>query len=367
MMLRRPDRPRLHRVTTRDGWKIALHHYAQRPPGDAIDTVILCHGLSSNRFDLDAPGERSIARFLHEHGWDVWVLELRGAGRSSRPRPWNRHRFDWNFDDYLYHDVPAAIRYVRRVTGRDRVHWVGHSMGGMLGYAFLATQGNDWAASMVTIGSPSMRAVHQPLLDAIVPMRGLLKYIGRIPQGRLGSALSPLLARTLRWTGHLIVNPDNLAPSEASRLMRCALEDIPASLVKQLADWYAGSNMVNHYGFVSYSESLRQITAPLYVIAGTADQLTPAGDLRGVYESVGSTDKRYSAFGRDSGCRHDYGHIDLVLGDHAREEVWPHVLGWLNEHAQAHPGAATTASTRAGSSDGPAHPRVVRRRREVSA
>jgi pimeloyl-ACP methyl ester carboxylesterase len=325
---------RLYRIRTRDGWKIALHNYSQDPPDRAVDTVVLCHGLGSNRYNLDGPGNLSLARFLHAHGWDVWLLELRGAGRSSKPRPWNKLHYNWNVDDYIFHDVPAALRFIRDHAGRAKVHWVGHSMGGMLAYAFLITHGNQWARSVVTLASPSMKSVRSPLLDKIVPLRGLLKIFRRIPEGSAARILSPILARLAPRLGRLVINPDNMDRASISKLLRLAVDDIPTSLILQLASWYEESAMGKHYGFISYSEGLKQISAPLYVIAGAADQLTPPRDMAAAYQAVGSQDKQYDVFGRSTGCLHDYGHVDLVLGKYAHREIFPRILDWLNAHAQ---------------------------------
>ena len=325
--------PEMHHVDTRDGWKIALHNYAHRPATKARDTIILCHGLSVNRHNVDGPGELSFAKYLHGHGWDVWILELRGAGRSSKPRPWNRLKYNWNLDDYIFHDVPAAIRFVQDQTGRDQVHWMGHSLGGMLAYAFLCTQGNEWAKSVVTVGSPSMRAVRNPFLDQFAPLKRLVTLLPRTPHAALAPVAAPLVALSAPWTARLVLNPENMRRKDISRLVGLAIENIPTTLIKQLWDWYDNAAMPNHYGFLSYTEKLERITTPLYVIAGTDDRLTPPEDCRIVYEQASSEDKKFDSFGKDMGCRHDYGHIDLVLGRYAREEVWPHILAWLNARA----------------------------------
>ena len=328
-----PKRSRLFRVTTRDGWKIALHNYFHRPASAARDTILLCHGLSVNRYNLDGPGDLSLAKYLHSHGWDVWLVELRGAGCSSKPRPWNKLRYDWNLDDYIFHDVPAAIRFVREKTGRDQIHWLGHSLGGMLAYAFLCTHGNEWAKSVVTIGSPSMRAVRNPVLDKMAPLKPLMNLLRRTPHASQEPLLAPAVAHSAPWTARLVLNPENMRKSDITKMLRVAIEDIPTSLIQQLWDWYDESSMVKHYGFLSYSESLSRITAPLYVIAGSDDRLTPAEDCRTVYDLASSEDKKIDVFGRETGCRHDYGHIDLVIGRYARQEVWPHILNWLDTRA----------------------------------
>ena len=328
-----PNLPTKHLVDTRDGWKIALHNYAQHAPNTARDTILLCHGLSVNRHNVDGPGELSFAKYLHQHGWDVWILELRGAGCSSKPKPWNNLRYNWNLDDYILHDVPAAIRFVRERTGRSQIHWMGHSLGGMLAYAFLCTQGNDWARSIVTVGSPSMRAVRNPFLDKLSPLRRLIGLVPRTPHAALAQLAAPLVALSAPWTARLIMNTENMRTRDISKLVRLTAENVPTTLLKQLWDWYEGASMPNHYGFMSYTEHLERITAPLYVVAGSDDRLTPAEDCRIVFDEASSEDKRFDCFGKASGCRHEYGHIDLVLGRYARDEVWPHILAWLNQRA----------------------------------
>src|SRR5512140_3464556 len=91
-------RPRLYHARTHDGWRLALYRHA---PGRRSHRtpVLLCHGMASNRWDMDGPGRISLARYLVRRGYDVWVVELRGAGRSTRPSLWNGKRYDWTFED----------------------------------------------------------------------------------------------------------------------------------------------------------------------------------------------------------------------------------------------------------------------------
>jgi pimeloyl-ACP methyl ester carboxylesterase len=324
--------PRLFRASCQDGWKIALHHYGQRPARDAKGTVVLCHGLSVNRHNLDAPGELSVARFLHRHGWDVWVIELRGAGKSSKPRPWNRRRFDWGLDEYVRQDMPAALDFIRKHSGQETVHWIGHSLGGMLGYAYLCMAGNAWAASMITIGSPSMRGVRNPYMDKFASLRPAFRLLRRTPHASLAGLFAPLVEQLAPWTARLVVNPDNMNRGDIKTMVRVASENIPTRVIEELWSWYDGPPSHKDSGFEGYSSHLDRITAPLYVIAGSDDRLTPPDDCKIVYNMAASRDKRFDVFGTATGCQHDYGHIDLVLGKHARDEVWPHILEWLDAH-----------------------------------
>ncbi len=152
-LARRPGPDARYMARTRDGWRLALHRYtpARRAHGTP---VLLCHGMGSNRFNMDGPGNTSLARALHARGYDVWLLELRGAGHSQRRFGPTGLFYQWTFEDYVQHDAPAALRLVRRVTGWKRVLWVGHSLGGMVAYGLLMTPAADSVAGAVTWPRP---------------------------------------------------------------------------------------------------------------------------------------------------------------------------------------------------------------------
>jgi pimeloyl-ACP methyl ester carboxylesterase len=326
-------RHRLYYARTRDGWRIALHRY--RPTGGATyrEPVFLCHGLGSNRFDLDAPGT-SLARYLSRAGFDSWVVELRGGGASSRPRFYNRLRFNWNFDDYLYHDLPAALALIHKVTRESKVHWVGHSMGGMLAYAYLAVWNDTSIRSVVTAGSPAFSTIERPLLDWVVGMRILARPINRIPNRILGRLASYAPGLALNSIGHLLCNPRNMDPRAVKRFLRQSLEDIPVSLVEQFASWYRNKAFRLSYGTFDYREALRHIRVPVLVVAGARDWLVPPHDLRSVFEQLGSRDKHFFLAGKDAGLKENYGHVDLILGTRALSEIFPRILHWLDERSQ---------------------------------
>lgn len=328
--------PDCHWARTRDGWRLALYRH-QPPAGSHRTPVLLCHGMSSNRWDLDGPGRISLARWLRRRGYDAWVLELRGAGRSTRPTWWNGKRYAWSFEDYVQHDAPAALQVILRETGATQVHWVGHSMGGMIAYALLMSPIQRKVASAVTLGSPTMSAVGHPVLDFGVPYRGLLRYVpSRIPLGtlaRLAAPAAPLLARLLSPNvAELGWHPGNADVALLRTLMLTAVDDLPASLLREFARWYDTRVMNDRYGMFDFSAHLERITTPLCIIAGSHDGLTPVRDLEEVYRRIASQDKAFRIIGQAHGCARNYSHADLVLGLYAPDDVYPVILDWLEAH-----------------------------------
>ena len=334
----RDVQPRSYWARTRDGWRLALYRYRPRRGAHATP-VLLCHGMSSNRWDMDGPGRLSLARYLRRQGYDTWVVELRGAGRSTRPTWWNGKAYTWTFEDYVQHDAPAALRVVLRETGARHVHWVGHSMGGMIAYALLMSPIQGKIASAVTLGSPTMSRVGHPVLDFGLPYRSLLRYVpNRLPLGlaaRLGAPLATPLARLLeRSIAELGFHPGNADPALLRTLMLTAVDDLPASLLREFARWYETRAMSDRYAMFDFTEHLERVTTPLLIIAGSRDELTPVRDLEAVHRRVASSDKVFRVIGRASGFPRDYSHADLILGRHAPDDVYPVVGEWLDAHRQ---------------------------------
>ncbi len=322
-----------HYAKTIDGWKIALHRYTSRRRALPDQSpILLCHGLGANRYNLDAPGKLSLAKWLARRGFDCWVIELRGTGYSSRPKIYNKLRYNWTFDDYINHDVPAALNVITKVTRNREVHWIGHSMGGMVAYAYLLTQDATRIRSMTAIASPCFKHTQNALLDKLMPLRKLLKLLPVIPYDNASALLAPAMPVFKATVGRLFGNPNNLGTLDLSKMICLAPTTLPTTLVAQFADWWAEEGFSDGYDNVHYHNELGRITCPSHVIAGVYDLLTPPDDIRYVYDNLGSEEKRFSAFGRHNGCRHDYGHIDLVLGKHADTEIWPHIFEFIRDH-----------------------------------
>jgi pimeloyl-ACP methyl ester carboxylesterase len=210
----------------------------------------------------------------------------------------------------------------------------------MIAYALLMSPVQGKIASAVTLGSPTMSDVGHPLLDVGVPYRALLRVLpNRVPVGtlaRLAAPLAPLLARVLRRSiAELGWYPGNANVGLMRTLMLTAVDDLPAALLREFARWYDTKAMHDRYALFDFTEHLERITAPILLIAGGCDGLTPVRDLEHVYRGIASADKAFRIIGRQHGDAHDYSHADLILGLHAPDDVYPVILQWLEAHRRA--------------------------------
>ena len=96
----------------------------------------------------------------------------------------------WTVDDLVHYDVPAILDYVERETGRDRVNWVGHSLGGMLVFPYLELAPHpERIANFVGMGSTIIQA-EIPQRDMLAANRGLRVLSLFASPGRLGRPLA---------------------------------------------------------------------------------------------------------------------------------------------------------------------------------
>ncbi|TYH62523.1 hypothetical protein ES332_D07G126000v1 [Gossypium tomentosum] len=124
--------------------------------------------------------------------------------------------YDWDFDNYLEEDVPAAIEYIKdkNETNNGKLLAIGHSMGGILLYAMLSRCGKDSGLAAVTTSSLKLLL---PLADPAQVLN-----VPVIPIGTLLAAAHPFAANPpylLSWLSPQISAPDMLQPKLFEKLV----------------------------------------------------------------------------------------------------------------------------------------------------
>jgi len=348
---------------TSDGWDLRIFHYLPLKGNVSRFPVILCHGLAANKHSCDfgemgsVEWERySLAAYLlkertnDEPVFDVWVPELRGGGQPTFDPRKQPEKYRLCVDDYIDSDVPAIIDCVKQWYWNHKqctppVVWVGKSMGGMIAYAYGETDaGQRNLKGVVTLGSP-----------VVFGKSGVfLEFIARITPRNVSIPIritelvekSPELGDHFRRLG---VNLENVDPAVLRKYLSVRLNGVLSSKVLSqfflffkhmtfcryprypwLYDIFGRMPGVKKLGApYNYKDHLYRFSAPLLVITGGQDKMAPKTDMMYVKDHVGSTDSTYLEFSKEAGYRADYGHLDLNLGVHAREEVYPKIYEWL--------------------------------------
>lgn len=319
----RHDRPapELFHVRTADGLRLAVHRVP--PPRGEGPAVVLCHGLSTNHLGLNFPG-RSLAGWLAAHGYDVYLPDLRGGGESDCPSC-------WDLDDHVYRDLPAIVEGVLARSGRKKLHWVGHSMGGVALFCHGIAHPDAPIASGVTIASAIDYRLGESGYRSLLPLRPLLEKLPGIPYGGFVHLLAPLLARTPTVIDAFQVWHANIEPALVRRLHATCFHTVPIRLLASLATTFDERGLCDRRKALHYCEEGQRYRIPTRLIAGSRDRQVSVEAVEATARGLGCrTD--VVVLGRERGTVEDYGHWDLVLGTRAPRESWPHVLGWLREH-----------------------------------
>ncbi|RMF18300.1 MAG: alpha/beta fold hydrolase [Candidatus Dadabacteria bacterium] len=357
-----------YEVETKDGWTLVITRYKPIPQDwhQPILNVplLLVHGFSQNRHAWTA-GE--FVKDMLYFGCDIHILELRGHGLSSlklqqqkadagiKPLP-ETFNYGWDLSHYFLYDVPAAIDAVKQITGRDKIAYCGHSMGGMIGYG-LASQRDDLLC-MATVGSPADLGAEAwwirlaalaggmiPLLQAIarladderaVLFRALRKnrFVGRwVPDALskerlLNPEFVPMdwflgtLYRSIATANEAIptwiprefrlFNPTKVALEDVRWLLKEGGEREPVRVLLTFLRWIRHREMVCYSSGYDIKANFHKIRLPLTIIFGDEDILAGMKSTRAIYEAAQSDYLVWRPVRGNS-------HIEITMGDDIRQ------------------------------------------------
>ncbi len=322
-----------HKVATVDGAELKLHRHAVR----GGHPVLVLHGISSNHHCWDLAADRSLGAHLAEQGLDAWLLDLRGHGDSRFRADGRRLRSGWTADDYGLQDLPAAIDYVRQETGQPQVALVGHSLGGMVAaiYASSHPGGDDSLSALVAVGSPMDFSDPDPVLLSSLWAARIYGPLLPVVPSPLAARIQGVLPGRLTPVDDLLFN--DLSEEARSAMYRRVVSPLVGGELKQFGQALKTGSFTGADGAVDYQTLLKHIETPTLVIAGRADRVAPPDRVLAYYQGVGAQEKQFVIAGRAHGFSVDYGHLDLPLGDHAREEIFPLISGWVDRSLEEGP------------------------------
>jgi len=307
--------------------RLAPERGKDRALGGTLAPVLLVHGYGQNRYAWHLPA-RSFSNYLARAGFDVFNLDLRGHGRS---RHLGAHR-PTHVTEYVTEDIPAAVEEVQRLSGGRDLYYVGHSMGGLIGYA-AASSLSGAIRGLATLGSPYHFARGSWALTAIGG--ALLALDRRLPIGHHAAPLKPL-GETMRLFRALVDSPvfplplrgfsaGSMEPLVLGQHMSLAMDSGSMVVLKNLFLDGVESRRSGHRlgGLTGYAGAFEALDLPLLVIAGTRDDLAPPASVEPAYEHSSARDRTYRTFPR--------GHIDLIVGRDAPLTVWPLIEAWMRK------------------------------------
>ncbi|MBI5668304.1 MAG: alpha/beta hydrolase [Chloroflexi bacterium] len=237
-------------LQTPDG--ISLHTESWLPEGDPKAIVLIVHGLAEHigRY-------AHVAAFLVERGYGVYGLDHRGHGKS----PGLRAYFE-SFNQPIA-DLKQYLDRVKAAHPGKNVFLYGHSLGALLGLAFLLTHQNEVAGAIisgVTLGVEDAQPA--PLVAVGAALSRVVPTLPTVPLDSKGLSHNPAVVAA--YDNDPLVHRGNVR-----------------------------ARMGNYIVTVSRAvrRRLHEITLPLLILHGGSDPICPAAGSETLYRGVASSDK----------------------------------------------------------------------------
>ncbi|CAH1179216.1 unnamed protein product [Phaedon cochleariae] len=180
-----------HEVETEDGYLLNVYRipYGKNSVGNGTPNrypVLMQHGLfgcGENFIWLN----QSIGYMLADHGYDVWVMNVRGSWHSVKHKTLDPDKDDayWRFTwhEMGIYDIPATIDYILKNTGAQNISFIGHSQGTTTIFVMGAVRPeyNEKINGLVAMGPMSVILNPEEIFIRLVaPHYKLFKAIGKV-------------------------------------------------------------------------------------------------------------------------------------------------------------------------------------------
>ncbi|XP_046961785.1 lipase 3-like [Vanessa cardui] len=345
-----------HTVTTSDGYMLEInripfrrHETADNATKTSKPVVFLMHGLQGSAISYVSLGpDRALAYILADEGYDVWLGNARGVLNSRRhvtldPDVDVEEFFDITYEDIGMKDLPAIIDYILELTGKSKLHYVGHSQGGT---AFLVLN------SMLPEYNQKIESAN--LLAGV----GYQEHFPNRILSLLAISTNPIYSYALRQGIIEILGPDwnsflNEAECNDTNVEACglliikeimgdlfdALETLAGASIKQYAHygqniraksfrrWYYSPIMnLIKYGSLNPPEyQISAITAEVTMHYTVNDSLLDEQDVIDMAKVMQNASTRKVA-------RETYTHTDFVVAPDSRELVYDYIVESLSRY-----------------------------------
>ncbi len=239
-----------------DGHRVRAYSF-----GKGTNTVLCLNGGPG----LPCDYLREAHSCLIDHGYRVVAFDQLGTGASDRPDDASL----WTIGRYV-----AETETVRRELGLGKVHLLGHSWGGWLAIDYALTHPENLASLI--------------LADTVADIPHLVSELERL-RAALGSETVAMMQK--HEAEGSLDHPEYLAAITLLNYRHvCRLPEWPAPVRRSLDDWNMGPYVTmqgpNEFLYTGNLKDwnrvpdLPKIKAPVLIVNGEHDELTPACALR---------------------------------------------------------------------------------------
>lgn len=264
--------------------------------------VLMLHGTIENGKIFYTESGKGLACFLAENGFDVYVADFRGKGKSS---PNLKDNTDHGQYEAITKDIPLFLDYIAART-KQKMHVICHSWGGVLFSSCLSRypQRTDQVASSICFGTK--RTIHQKSFHKWWKVDVFWNW------------LAPKLAKN---KGYIDAVKLNFGADNETLLF-----------LQQSIEWVKPLPWIDPEDNYDYAKGAAELNWPdTWHITGVNDDLMGhANDVK-AFIAESNQQAEFSVLSTQSGDLHDYDHIDILTHASAVKDHFPKVVSWLSK------------------------------------
>lgn len=348
-----------HYFSTEDKLGLSLMRFRRQAEGDV---VVLMHGLTTSTDMFIMPEHHNLVSYLLDRGYEVWSFDWRGSVRHS----YDLFPGRFNLDEIALYDHPAAMRVVREAVGPERrIHVICHCVGSITfmmslcaglvegvssvisNSVSLTPQVPGWSAFKLAVAPFLMNWILRfPNLN---PRWAYLPGPG-IPQGKILAKFVSLFHRecevpachmvSFMWgSGHPACYEHENLPPVTHRRVGDLFGAVNVNYYLHIREMAKRKRAVKmHPGDPAYDRlpddflaQAAKVTTPVLFISGDRNHVFPGSNALS-YETL----KKLQPVDRNElRILPGYGHQDPFMGKSNHEDVFPHLVEWIERHSAA--------------------------------
>jgi class III poly(R)-hydroxyalkanoic acid synthase PhaC subunit len=286
--------------------------------------LLIVYAFINRHYILDLLPEISVVGNLLRQGFDVFATDW------GTPSAYDK---DLTIGHFVNSYMDRSVDLIREITKSDKVSLFGYCWGGNLVLIY-ADLHPEKVKNVITIATPGDSSLDDTLLSVWtkgMDVDTLLNAFGNVPSTLLNEAFA--LRNPVEYIHkypHFFEQPHGLESVLEFFATETWLYDSPpiiGEIYREFVKYCYQQNLFirNKMMVDSVLVSLKDINMPFLNVVAQRDDLVASPSSIALNSAVGSADK--------SAIEFQSGHVGLIIGQRAHQEVWPKVGDWLRERS----------------------------------
>jgi predicted alpha/beta hydrolase len=269
-------------------------------------TALLVHGAMEHGRIFYSLNGKGLAVYLAEHGFDVFVADLRGKGQSQ---PKVNSQSDFGQMEYIVEDLPAIVERIISIKGHYPSYILAHSWGGVLVLPFLLRMPEMRAAVKKMVFFGSKRRIRTRSWEKFIKIDLIWNYLGKISS---------------KLWGYFPITKLGTGTDDESRLF-----------LKECNEWVYKYEWIDRDGwdyqleFQRIKKEQEYFPSTLHIAAINDRVLGNPNDVRLLMQEVDNATDEYRLLSKANNNAHDYDHNNMLTHKDAVHDHFPEILEWL--------------------------------------